>query len=142
MKLSIIISFILFFQISYAQSYFKSSSSTISPTEIIISNYTNIKLDGSNLKESIVNIFDYKNVYTTLQLINDNVGNIYHIIYQTNFDGKIIFLAFSNNLQKIITNPNKPSFQFQKCIKQINEGFSSTQVSQDAITCVLNRLNS
>ena len=141
MKPIITIILLIIIQSTSAQTFFKATNSTISTNEIILSNYSVLKLDAGLLKEKLLNVFDYKNVYTTLQLIKDNSGNIFHVLYQTNFEGKIIFLSYSNNLQKIIINPNKPSFQFEKCIKQINEGFSSSQVSQDAINCILNRLN-
>lgn len=141
MKFIITIIMLIAMQSTFSQTFFKSTNSTIFTNEIILSNYTILKLDAGSLKEKSLNSFDYRNVYTTLQLIKDNSSNIFHILYQTNFEGKIIFLAYSNNLQKIITNTNKPSFRFDKCIKDINEGFSSTQVSQGAVNCILNKLN-
>lgn len=125
----------------FAQQYNSAELSIIKPSQLIIENYTRINLANEVMDDAMVNRFDSNNPYTYLQLINDAAGNNYHIILQTNFMGKILFLCYSNNLSAVFNKKSKPMFLFQHCLKEINNHLSSVQVINAAIKCIVDRLN-
>jgi len=94
------------------------------PFSIITSHYLKV----GNCDNSLYQEFDVKNPYTYLQLMNDEKGKTYHLLYQTDFSENLTFAAVSNNI-------NQSCFQIRKaatcgCIKKMQEEtFSSLQTS-------------
>lgn len=133
--------FLLMINKIQAQQYSSTELSTIKPIQLLIENYTRIILSKEMIDDGMANQFDINNPYTYIQLLSDATGNIYHIIYQTNFSGKIMFLAYSNNLSRLFNKPDKPMFLFQHCLKEVNNHLSPVQVTTAAIKCLIDRLN-
>ena len=94
----------------FAQQYSTTELSIIKPSQVILENYTRVNLSNETIDDPMVNIFDLHNPYTYLQMITDAAGNGYHIILQTNFFGKILFLCYSNNLSAVFNKKEKPQF--------------------------------
>lgn len=124
-----------------SQQFSNSELSVIKTSQVIIENYTSITLSKEIIDETMANHFDIGNPYTYLQVINDESGNRYHILFQTNFNGKILFLSYSNNLSALLNKKDKPMFLFTRCLKEINNAISSVQVTNTAIKCIVDRLN-
>ena len=124
-----------------AQQFNTGELSVVKTSQVITENYTAINLSKEIIDDVNANRFDLSNVYTYLQIVNDLSGNKYHILYQTNFNGKILYLSYSNNLSAIFTKREKPMFLFIRCLKNINNHISSVQVMNDAIGCIIDRLN-
>ena len=125
----------------FAQQYSTTELSIIKPSQVILENYTRVNLSNETIGDPMANIFDLHNPYTYLQMIIDAAGNRYHIILQTNFFGKILFLCYSNNLSAVFNKKDKPQFLFRHCLKEMNNHLSAVQVTNTAIKCVLDRLN-
>lgn len=126
---------------SFAQQFTEAGLSTIKPSQIIIENYTVVILSKEIIDDPMANRFDPGNPYTYLQLIDDGSANKFHILYQTNFLGKIIYLGYSNNLSGIFNKEKKPMFLFVRCLRGINNHLSSAQIAAEAVKCIIERLN-
>ncbi len=124
-----------------AQPYYLGEQLTLRPSQVIIENYTMIPLSKEIIDDPAANQFDRANPYTWLQLVNDNGRNNYHILFQSSFMGKILFLAYSNNLAALFNKMEKPMFLFMRCIKKINEHLSSVQTANAAVNCIIERMN-
>jgi hypothetical protein len=124
-----------------AQSFYKSEKFTISPTQIIIDNYTIIDLKSLKGPSLSSNVFDKNNVYTHLQNINDVNGASYQILYQTDFSGKLTMMSFSNNLSSFFSCNGKPMMAFDFCISNINENNFPEKTTEEIINCIMARLN-
>jgi hypothetical protein len=124
-----------------AQQFFNGEISTIKPSQVIIENYITVNLSKEIIDDLMANRFDPNNPYTYLQVINDATTNHYHVLFQTNFSGKILFLSYSNNLSALFNKNNKPMFLFVRCLKDMNNHLSSVQIMDAAIKCVVERLN-
>ena len=125
----------------YAQQFSTGELATIKPSQVIIENYSPVKLSKEIIDDVMANRFDINNPYTYLQIVNDAAFNRYHILFQTGFTGKILFLSYSNNLSALFNKKNKPIFLFTHCLKEINDHISSIQVVDAVVTCILDRLN-
>ncbi len=132
-----------FFNIHFAwsQVFSKAEQSVILPSQVMFENYTSIQLPADDTDGLLYNQFDRYNPYTYLQTIKDGSAGNYHILLQTDFFGKIYFLAYSNNLHRVFSRNDKPFFAFQNCIKKVNKIFFTLQNAEAAINCVLDRLN-
>jgi hypothetical protein len=124
-----------------AQSYYLGEQLTLRPSQVIIENYTMVSLSKEIIDDPAANQFDRVNPYTYLQMVNDNGRNNYHILFQSSFMGKILFLAYSNNLAALFNKTEKPMFLFMRCIKRINEHLSPVQTAAAAVNCIIERLN-
>jgi uncharacterized protein YaaN involved in tellurite resistance len=74
-------------------------------------------------------------------LIFDKAGTVYHVLYQTNFTGKILYLAYSNELVQVFEKKQRLSPAFRNCISMVNNYWMASQNAEAAINCILNRLN-
>ena len=124
-----------------AQQFSAGELSTIKPSQVIIENYTTVNLSKEIIDDNMANRFDINNPYTFLQIVNDAVANRFHILFQTSFTGKILFLSYSNNLSGLFNKKNKPVFLFTRCLKDINNHLSSVQMTDNAVKCMVERLN-
>ncbi len=125
----------------HAQNYSRGEQTVIQPLQVMIENYTIITLGKEIANDPNANRFDKSNLYTYLQLIRDNTGKDYQVLFQTNFAGKLLLLAYGNNLSAIINNTEKPQNVFVNCVKQVNDHLSSIQNAEAAIKCIIDRLN-
>jgi len=126
---------------SYGQQFSKSELSVIKPSQVIQENYVVINLSKDIIDNVMANRFDVNNPYTYLQVVNDASTNKYHILFQTDFNGKILFLSYSSNLSMVFNKQDKPMFLFTRCLRDINNHISSVQVMDGAVKCILDRLN-
>ena len=124
-----------------AQQFSTAEQSTIKPSQVIIDNYTVINFSKEIIDNNMANRFDLNNPYTYLQIVKDENLSSYHILFQTSFEGKILFLSYSNNLSGLFNKKEKPMFLFTRCLKEINNQLSSTQVIDAAVRCIVERLN-
>ena len=125
----------------YAQQFSTGELSTIRPSQVIIENYSPVNLSKEIIDDPAANRFDINNPYTYLQIVHDAVFNRYHILLQTGFTGKILFLSYSNNLSDLFNKKSKPMFLFNHCLKEINDHISSIQIMNATVQCMLERLN-
>ena len=125
----------------YAQQFSTGELSTIKPSQIIIGNYSVVNLSKEIIEDQMANQFDINNPYTYLQIVNDAMSGRYHILFQTEFTGKILFLSYSNNLSELFNKKSKPMFLFTRCLKEINNHISSIQIINAVVECILERLN-
>ncbi len=125
----------------YAQQFSNGELSVIKPSQVIIQHYIQVTLSKEIIDDVKANRFDPNNPYTYLQVVNDDSFNRYHILFQTNFFGKILFLSYSNNLSELFNKKDKPMNLFVKCLREINNHISSVQTMEAAVNCIAERLN-
>lgn len=126
---------------SQAQQFTTGELSTIKPSQVIIENYVPVKLSKEMQEDQNANRFDISNPYTYLQVVTDVFGSRYHILFQTGFTGKLLFLSYSSNLSVLFNKKNKPMFLFNHCLRKVNNYISSIQIIEETIKCILERLN-
>ncbi len=124
-----------------AQQFTAGEQVIIKTSQVIIENYVIVKLSKEIIDESMANRFDVSNPYTYLQVVIDAFGKKSHILYQTNFSGKIIFLCYSNNVSGLFNKKNKPMFLFTRCLNAVNKNISPVQITDAVIGCMIDRLN-
>ena len=137
--------FILFFlsltiSNSFAQGFFKGNSVNVNPSMVIIEEYTTIDLPENNHKFLLQKGFDYKNDATFILPITDENSKVFHVLYQTDFSGKLIYLAVSNNLLEWFLCEKKPMMSFDLCVKKMDCAFFPEKCIDEVIECVIQRL--
>lgn len=125
----------------FSQQYVAGEMVLIKPYQVIIDNYTGVKLLKETQEKAITPAFDMNNPYTLLQQVSDEKGNNYHILLQTDFLGKLVYLAISNNLSAIFNRKDRPVFFFQKCMKEMSHYVLSAEITAAAVKCIIDRLN-
>ena len=140
-KIAAIAVLLMMSSLLHAQNYFRGEQTVIQPLQVMVENYTTIPLAKEITDEANLNRFDKFNAYTYLQIIRNSQGNDYHILFQTSFSGKVLFLAYSNNTGAIFTNPQKPLNVFVNCVKHVNDHLSALQNVEAAVKCIVERLN-
>ena len=96
----------------------------IEPITIITSNYVSMP----DCSMSNKNVFDFNNPYTYLQLMVDESGNSYQMLYQTNITDALEYLSLSNNANYQCFAVKKN--EYCSCVnKSHEETFSSLQTS-------------
>ena len=132
---------LLFSKIAQSQAYTKGSQVIVNPAQVLPYHYQMIPLQEHGAPLSGLNQFDNSNLYTYLQLILDKAGTAYHVLYQTNFTGKILYLAYGNELLQVFEKKQRFSPAFRNCINILNTYWMASQNIEAAINCFLNRLN-
>jgi hypothetical protein len=125
----------------YAQQFSNGELSVIKPSQVIIQHYVQVTLSKEIIEDAMANRFDANNPYTYMQVLNDESLNRYHILFQTNFLGKILFLSYSSNLSELFNKKDKPMNLFVKCLREINNHISPVQTMAAAVNCIADRLN-
>ena len=121
-----------------SQAYSRGEQLVISPSQVMTDHYVQIPLPQ---EAKAVSAFDRHNAYTYVQLINEEFGKTSQLIYQTDFFGRLLYLAYSNNLASVFNNVDKPMNTFVSCMKRVNENISPVQNVDQAVRCVIERLN-
>ena len=135
--IAIICSFwILCFE-SKSQSYFKKNWLMISNDQLVINNYSTLKIAGLELN----NYFNTKNPYTYLLLIGDEQGRNHQLIYQTNFIGALDFIGLSSSLYNRFKCIENPIWKFNACINQTDKTALNSIIIDAVIDCILMRIN-
>ena len=120
---------------AYSQRLELQELKTISANQVLTSSYTKIEL--CNVFQN--NLFDIKNPYSYLQILNDENGTIYHLLYQTDFSGLINHISISNNLTEKFNC--RPISYFCSCIKKINQRHFDSVKTTAIIDCIMSQLN-
>jgi len=120
-----------------SQTYFKKNLLSISNEQLVLNNYSTIKIAGLELN----NYFNNKNPYTYLLLIGDEQGRNHQLIYQTNFTGALEYIGLSNNLYNHFKCNENPFWKFNSCINQIDKTNLNTIYIDAVVDCILMRIN-
>jgi len=108
----------------------------IDPTIIIISNYKSIPECSMSKNKK----FNNSNPYTYLQLMVDENGEMYQILYQTDIADSLVYLAISNNAKYECFEVKKN--EYCSCVRKSHEeSFPSLQTSStlDCVVRILRR---
>jgi hypothetical protein len=123
-----------------AQQFYRTGQISIDPAQVIIENYFQVSLPIAKTERSGRDQFDRRNPYTGIFMISDDKKKNYHILYQTDFLGRLSYLALSVNLLSVFNRKEKPMAPFNKCLMYDNEYFTSIQVTETMVKCILERL--
>lgn len=123
-----------------AQSFFRADRMSADPRKLIAENYSVIRLPDAGNEEMKMNVFSRDNPYTWLQLIADERQKVYHVIYQTSFTGRLLYLGISNNLLALFSKKEKPMFVFNSCLEKLQDELMSEKIQEKAVDCILERL--
>jgi len=119
-----------------AQKFELTALKRIDPSTIIASNYKSIP-ECSMSKNKI---FDNNNPYTYLQLMADENGEMYQILYQTDIADALVYLSISNNAKYECFEIKKN--EYCSCVNKLHEeSFPSLQTSAtlDCVVRILRR---
>lgn len=135
--IAIICSFLILCFESKSQGYFRKNWLMISNDQLIINNYTPLKITELDLN----NYFNTKNPYTYLLLIGDENGRNHQLIYQTNFTGNLEYIGLSNSIYKQFKCAEMPIWKFNTCINQTDKTMLNSIFIDEIIDCILMRIN-
>jgi histidinol phosphatase-like enzyme len=138
MKQKYILIFFLLIAKAYGQRFAKTNETITPPGNIIISNY--FPIEWSSI-EPVKSLFDINNNYTYMVIVSDKQDGIYHILYQTDFSGNIIYIGLSNNLTDFFYCTNHPMTGLFSCVKKNDGMFLPAEISEKIISCIISRLN-
>ena len=136
-NLIVIFSFIILSFESKSQVYFRKNWLMISNDQLVINNYTVLKIPGVALN----NYFNTKNPYTYLLLIGDEQGRNHQLIYQTNFTGKLEYIGLSNSIYNQFKCAQMSAWKFNACINQTDKTTLNSIFIDEIIDCILMRIN-
>ena len=120
-----------------SQTYFKKNLLSVSNEQLILNNYSTIKIAELELN----NYFNTKNPYTYLLLIGDEQGKTHQLIYQTNFLGKLEYIGLSNSIYNQFKCAKMPTWKFNTCINQMDKTMLNSIFIDEIIDCILMRIN-
>ncbi len=123
-----------------AQGFLKGLPINIPPEVIIIENYTAVGSHSNNTLFPTKKEFDYHNKETYLLPVTKEASTIFHILYQTDFSGKITFIGLSNNLLEWFLCEKKPIMSFDFCVKAIDADRFPNQYINEFIDCIMQRI--
>jgi len=136
-NLIVIFSFIILSYESKSQVYFRKNWLMISNDQLVINNYTVLKIPGVALN----NYFNTKNPYTYLLLIGDEQGRNHQLIYQTNFTGNLEYIGLSNSIYNQFKCAQMSTWKFMTCINQTDKTTLNSIFIDEIIDCILMRIN-
>ncbi len=136
-NLIVIFSFIILSYESKSQVYFRKNWLMISNDQLVINNYTALKIAGVALN----NYFNTKNPYTHLLLIGDEQGRIHQLIYQTSFTGNLEYIGLSNSIYNQFKCAQMSTWKFNACINQTDKTTLNSIFIDEIIDCILMRIN-
>ena len=126
---------------SISQNFSKLELIRIDNKLILPENYSPVKLPEGIFRGKTSNKYNPENSDTFLDIIRDGHHGRYHILVQTDFFGNIEYVAVSNGLLILINNKDKPTFAFEHCLQELNNGFSSQQENiEKLVNCILERM--
>jgi len=141
MKIIGMVSWILLISIQSGAQEFRYGEMEIEkPEQVILSNFTGLSLPMEDGTPN-ANRYNPVNPYTYLQMILNERNNLYQLLIQTDFWGRIIYVGYSNNLAFAFDGRKRPLPVFYQCIKQVNTQFGTAQKIQRLLSCILGLLN-
>ena len=85
--------------------------------------------------------FDSKNPYTFIIVLADRNKNVFQLLYQTNFEGRIVYFGFSKNLMNWIACENYPNFRLDNCLNVVKPYYLSEENNENILNCFLKQIN-
>ena len=121
-----------------AQQFSFGAEERVSSVQLISQNYVPLSIEngGNNISN-----FDVQNYSTFLKIIYDEKGAAHHVLYQTQLDGKINYLAISKELEPVF-NCKKTNGLFRTCLNRVSQFDFTQDVNESILGCVLKQLNS
>jgi hypothetical protein len=104
-------------------------------SHVIIQDF--IKIQHKNFDKE----FDSKNPYTFMVLLADRDKNIFQLLYQTNFEGRIVYFGYSKNLMNWITCENYPNYKLDNCLNVVRPNYLSEENNEIILSCFLKQIN-
>ena len=120
-----------------SQGCYRKNFLMISNDQLVINNYSTIKIAGVKLN----NYLNTNNPYTYLLLIGDEQGRNHQLIYQTNFTGALEFIGLSNSIYNQFKCAQISTWKFNACINQTDKTTLNSIFIDEIIDCILMRIN-
>ena len=121
-----------------AQQFSFGHEERISPLQLLPQNYLFISKENGDRIQSKFNI---QNTDTFLQLVYDEKGVTHHVLYQTEWNGKLSFLAISKELETFFYCKRSTAV-FNFCINKTKQFEFTEDINKSILDCVLKQLNS
>jgi len=96
-----------------------------------------IKIQHKNFDKE----FDSRNPYTFVVLLADRDKNIFQLLYQTNFEGRIVYFGYSKNLMNWMTCENYPNYKLDNCLNVVTSNYLSEENNEIILNCFLKQIN-
>ena len=122
---------------SNGQEFIKGINSITSPLFVNLNNFIQVKIESNGTEFS----FEKENPYTNILLVINQNQESFQILYQTNIWGDLSYLALSNNLYSYFDCPQKLDLSFFTCIKKARSSVLKSNIIDEQINCVIERLN-
>lgn len=116
---------------SNAQTLELTSLKRIDPSTIIASNYVSMPECSISKNKT----FDCNNLYTYMQLMVDESGIIYQMLYQTDISDALSYLSISNNVNYQCFTVKKN--EYCSCVKKLHEETIPSLQTSGMLDCAI-----
>jgi hypothetical protein len=125
-----------------AQYYYKTERYPIAPAQVLLDQYHPFSLNETPATSENLPSFDVQNPYTYLQVIADDNGKKYHLLMQSDFFGKLLYVAYSENMNGLFKKERGDVLRVSHCmIKKKQESAESMEAIVDCILETINAMN-
>ncbi len=136
------ITLLKFFLIGYsasAQFYYKAEQYHVAPSQVLLDQYRPLSWKDLQSTSADSPSFDPQNPYTYLQVIVDGNGKKYHLLMQTDFFGKALYVAWSENMNGLLNKEAGVFLRLAHCIATKKQEAAASL--EGLVDCILETIN-
>ncbi len=125
-----------------AQFYYKTERYPIAPAQVLSDQYHALSLNETPAASEDLAFFDARNPYTYIQVIAADNGKKYQLLMQSDFFGKLLYIAWSENMNGLFKKERGDLLRLSHCmIKKKQESADSMEAIVDCILETVNSMN-
>lgn len=124
-----------------AQQFRRGEHTRVPAWQVMPEFYVSVPLPISGEGKPIPGRFDAGNALTYLEIVYDPQQRPHQVLYQTDFMGRLLYIGISQGLSVAFHKPGKPMIFFTKCMRDLRESPASWKLADQAMQCVIDRLN-
>lgn len=122
-----------------AQFYYKTERYPIAPAQVLLDQYQPLSLKETLSASEDLPFFDVRNSYTYIQVISDDNGKKYHLLLQSDFFGKIQYVACSQNMNGLFKKERGDLLRLSHCMEKKKQ--DPTDSMETIVDCILETIN-
>ena len=122
-----------------AQFYYKTERYHVEPAQVLMDQYHPLSLKEVPAALENLPSFDIHNPYTYMQGIADDNGKKYHLLMQSDFFGKLLYVAWSENMNGLFKKERGDLLRLSHCIIKKKQEFADS--IEGIVDCILETIN-